>query len=339
FEREHSGEMELPAQVKVGREEEISEEAVETTLRRALRYYSTLQAEDGHWPGDYAGPLFLLPGLVRLLLLSSPTLYAFDAPFMLLVPSNRLCFSVQDVLVHSPKEEQVIGLSVIGALDTGLPENHQREIRRYLYNHQVLGVYEWSGNNPLPPEIWLLPYFLPIHPGLFHINAQMCVGYNGSQLWDVVFAVQAILETNLIDKSSLMLRRAHEYIKNSQVALLLSQMPSNIVGEPIAQDGLFNAVNLILTLQNNNGGFATYELTRSYDWLEVINPAETFGDIIIDYQYVECTSAAIQGLGLFMKLYPVHRRQEIEACITKAVRFIESIQLPDGSWYVIFPLC
>jgi len=30
---------------------------------------------------------------------------------------------------------------------------------------QVLGVYEWSGNNPLPPEIWLLPYMLPFHPG------------------------------------------------------------------------------------------------------------------------------------------------------------------------------
>ncbi|GMN74398.1 hypothetical protein TIFTF001_055000, partial [Ficus carica] len=28
----------------------------------------------------------------------------------------------------------------------------------------VLGVFEWSGNNPLPPEICLLPYILPIHP-------------------------------------------------------------------------------------------------------------------------------------------------------------------------------
>ncbi|KAF3782543.1 Cycloartenol synthase [Nymphaea thermarum] len=31
----------------------------------------------------------------------------------------------------------------------------------------VLGLYDWSGNNPLPPEIWLLPTFLPIHPGNF----------------------------------------------------------------------------------------------------------------------------------------------------------------------------
>jgi hypothetical protein len=30
---------------------------------------------------------------------------------------------------------------------------------------QVLGVFEWSGNNPMPPEMWLLPYLLPVHPG------------------------------------------------------------------------------------------------------------------------------------------------------------------------------
>ena len=50
--------------MKVKSEEELSEEAVQTTLRRALTFYSTLQADDGFWPGDYGGPLFLLPGLV-----------------------------------------------------------------------------------------------------------------------------------------------------------------------------------------------------------------------------------------------------------------------------------
>uniref|UniRef100_A0A7N2MVX6 Cycloartenol synthase n=1 Tax=Quercus lobata TaxID=97700 RepID=A0A7N2MVX6_QUELO len=62
FARENPCEMELP-QVKVKTEKEITEEAVATTLRRALRFYSTLQTEDGFWPGDYGGPLFLLPGL------------------------------------------------------------------------------------------------------------------------------------------------------------------------------------------------------------------------------------------------------------------------------------
>uniref|UniRef100_A0A0D9X6A3 Squalene cyclase N-terminal domain-containing protein n=1 Tax=Leersia perrieri TaxID=77586 RepID=A0A0D9X6A3_9ORYZ len=31
----------------------------------------------------------------------------------------------------------------------------------------VIGVYDWSGNNPMIPELWLIPSFLPIHPGRF----------------------------------------------------------------------------------------------------------------------------------------------------------------------------
>ncbi|ONK82041.1 uncharacterized protein A4U43_C01F35520 [Asparagus officinalis] len=64
-----------------------------------------------------------------------------------------------------------------------------------------------------------------------------------------------------------------------------------------------------------------------------------FGDIVIDYSYVECTSASIQALTSFKKLYPGHRREEIENCITKAVRFIEKIQEPDGSWYGSWAVC
>lgn len=54
------------------------------------------------------------------------------------------------------------------------------------------------------------------------------------------------------------------------------------------------------------------------------------------WRYVECTSAAIQGLKSFTKLYPKHRKEEIQLCISKAVHYIESIQRPDGSWYVFF---
>lgn len=35
--------------------------AVEAALK-GMDFYSRLQAEDGHWAGDYGGPLFLLPG-------------------------------------------------------------------------------------------------------------------------------------------------------------------------------------------------------------------------------------------------------------------------------------
>ena len=42
-------------------------------------------------------------------------------------------------------------------------------------------------------------------------------GYNGSQLWDTAFAVQAIISTNIAEEYGQTLRKAHEYIKDSQV--------------------------------------------------------------------------------------------------------------------------
>ena len=47
----------------------------------------------------------------------------------------------------------------------------------------------------------------------------MLQGYNGSQAWDTSFAVQAIISTNLAKEYGPTLRKAHEYIKDSQVCL------------------------------------------------------------------------------------------------------------------------
>jgi lanosterol synthase len=32
--------------------------------RNGYEFYKNLQAEDGHWPGEYGGVMFLFPGLV-----------------------------------------------------------------------------------------------------------------------------------------------------------------------------------------------------------------------------------------------------------------------------------
>ncbi|CAN1174792.1 Cycloartenol synthase 2 [Linum perenne] len=471
------GEDESVRMLKMGIKEE-EEERVRMVLKKALKFYSTLQHDTGFWPGDYGGPLFLLPGLV-------------------------------------------ITFYVTGSLHAVLTQHHLLEMRRYLYNHQVLGAYEWSGVNPLPPELWLFPYSLPIHPGrmwchsrmvylpmsylygkkfvgklnslIFSLRKELYVtpyhtinwnltrnlcakedlycphpylqdmlwatlqkvweplmatwplhklreralktvmqhihyedhnsnyiclgpvnkvlnmlccwvddpnsdtfkfhlsrikdylwvaedgmkmqGYNGSQLWDVTFAVQSILATNIGEVyCSSMLKKAHNFIKSTQIkenscggdvkkwyrhnskggwpfstpdngwcvsdtsaeglkaAMLLSHMPKDIVGDSVPMNQLFDSVNCILSLQNENGGFASYELTRSPPWLEMLNPSETFGDIMIDYQYVECTSSAIQGLKSFTETYPGYRKKEIDVCIEKAVEFIESVQRLNGSW-------
>jgi lanosterol synthase len=43
------------------------------TAQRAIDFYQTLQHPDGHWPNDYGGPMFLLPGTPPLLSLSPPS--------------------------------------------------------------------------------------------------------------------------------------------------------------------------------------------------------------------------------------------------------------------------
>ncbi|XP_072093567.1 probable oxidosqualene cyclase isoform X2 [Arachis hypogaea] len=526
---------------KVESEEEIKEEVVRKTLKSALRSLSTLQTEDGFWPGDYGGPLFLLPGLVIGLWVTG----AINAIFS---PEHKQ--EIRRYLFNHQNKDGGWGLHIDGEstmLSTALNyvtlrligedvdggDGAMLKARSWILHRDgltsipswgklwlsVLGVYEWSGMNPIPPELWLLPYFVPAHPGrmwchtrmvylpmsylygrrfvgpingiilslrrelytlpyhlidwtqarnlcakedmyrqrskvqeiiwgIFGVHENMgepllmhwpfsklrqkalnhvmqhihyedqntnyiCIGpvskdpnseaykchisrvkdylwlaedgmkmqgYNGSQLWDVAFSIQAILATNLDEECCSMLKKANNFIKCSQVtrnssgdpsrwfrhiskggwpfstadngwpvsdctaeglktSILLSKLPYETVGEAIETHRLFDAANLILSMQNINGGFASYELTRSYEWLEALNPVETFADIMIDYQYVECTSAAIQALALFRQEYPKHRKMEIETCIAKAANYIQSIQLPDGSWYGSWGIC
>lgn len=108
----------------------------------------------------------------------------------------------------------------------------------------------------------------------------------------------------------------------------------------ISEKRLVEAVDMILSYQNEDGGWATYELTRGPEWLELLNPSEIFGDIMIDYSYVECSSSALCGLGEFRRQYPHHERNTvIDASIERGIAYIESMQREDGSWYGSWGVC
>lgn len=101
----------------------------------------------------------------------------------------------------------------------------------------------------------------------------------------------------------------------------------------LTPERFYDACNVILSYQNEDGGWATYENNRGYGWYELLNPSEVFGDIMIDYSYVECSSACITALKALQREFPDHRKEEIIQSIAKGREFLKSIQRPDGSWY------
>jgi squalene/oxidosqualene cyclase-like protein len=98
-------------------------------------------------------------------------------------------------------------------------------------------------------------------------------------------------------------------------------------------------VGLLLSWQNDDGGWATYERQRGGSWLELFNPSQVFGEIMVDYSYVECTSACIQALANARERF-VGEFGAIDAAIERGQRFIRSKQGSDGgfegSWGVCF---
>jgi lanosterol synthase len=92
-------------------------------------------------------------------------------------------------------------------------------------------------------------------------------------------------------------------------------------------------------MQNPDGGFASYELQRGPEWLELLNPAQVFGNIMVEYSYPECTTAVLLSLSFFKKLYPSHRIDEIEVVSRRAVEYIRKSQRDDGSWFGSWGIC
>ena len=71
----------------------------------------------------------------------------------------------------------------------------------------------------------------------------------------------------------------------------------------------------------------------------MLNPSEVFGDIMIDYSYVECTSACVTALVAFRDVYPLYRAYEVQNAIQAGGKFVQSIQRSDGSWYGSWAVC
>lgn len=202
-------------------------------------------------------------------------------------------------------------------------------------------------------------------------------GYNGSQLWDTAFATRAILESDLGKLFPDTIQKSYQFIELSQIKVehathrkffrhpMIGSWPFSTAenGWPVADctaEGLSatlaihdsglvkpiiddkrikEAVDIILSYQNQDGGWATYELTRAPKWLEKLNPSEVFADIMIDYSWTECTAACVISLLDIQADYPDYKNSEIHKAIEAGLQFILKQQKPDGSWYGGWAVC
>lgn len=105
---------------------------------------------------------------------------------------------------------------------------------------------------------------------------------------------------------------------------------------------LHDAIDVLLSLQNVGsfefGSFSTYEKIKATPMLELINPAEVFGNIMVEYPYVECTDSSVLGLSYFHR-YSSYRNADISLAIKRATDYIIQSQQVDGSWYGCWGIC
>lgn len=503
-------------------------------------FYKRLQAPDGHWSGEYGGPLFLLPGLVIANYVSRvPMSTAWRTEFV------RYLANMQNEDggwgLHIEDQSTVFGtaLNYVVLRLLGLPPDHPvaQKARTRLHTLggatgapswgkmwlAILGVYDWDGMAPIPPELWVLPDFLPVHPhrwwihtrqvylpmgyiwaeritapddalltslreelyvqpyesidwpkmrthvseadvysphsyfldGLFalmgvyeqcrieplrqagirrayelvvmedentkyqclgpvnkmlnqlvrwHVDGPgseafalhvektrdfvwmsdrglMMTGTNGSQLWDASFIAQAMADAGLstLPEHNEACQRLLDWLDKCQIrenpkfykkgyrhatkgawpfstpeqgytvsdttaegmtAVLRLQDPTLKLQPRVSVERLHDTVDLLLSLQNPGGGFASYELVRGSTLLEALNPAEVFANIMVEYPYVECSTSVVAGLLSYEReIKDGYRHQDIQRTVQQTVKWILTQQREDGSWYGSWAIC
>jgi lanosterol synthase len=193
-----------------------------------------------------------------------------------------------------------------------------------------------------------------------------------SATWDTAFAAQALAAAAPHVDVSDSLRRADEFLEEQQIRhappgverhdradprggfcfagvwhgwpvsdctaeAILARLETPI--RHVSRDDVAAAARFILSAQNPDGAFGSYEARRTMIPLEWLNPAEMFGDSMTEGSYVECTASCIAALAVVRQDHPDMQAGDIEHAIARAGRRLRALQRPDGAWPAAWGVC
>ncbi|THH04052.1 hypothetical protein EW146_g10277 [Bondarzewia mesenterica] len=161
-----------------------------TPLEAAINgfdFMKKVQAPDGHWPGVCGAQMYLIPMYVITLYLCGTKVLPEEGIEMVRFMLNHADPVDGGWGLHGEHPTTVFGLSVnyIALRMLGVRPDHVAMIkaRNTLRCHggavgcpawgkfwlSLINLYDWGGNNPIPPEILLFPDWSPVHPNKWWI--------------------------------------------------------------------------------------------------------------------------------------------------------------------------
>lgn len=102
--------------------------------------------------------------------------------------------------------------------------------------------------------------------------------------------------------------------------------------ERIPNERLARAADFVLSRQNRDGGFGSYERSRAPLWLERLNPSEMYTRCMTDQSYVECTGSCLVALSRFRAALPARAPDRLDRAVARGARFLLSRQRADGAF-------
>lgn len=111
------------------------------------------------------------------------------------------------------------------------------------------------------------------------------------------------------------------------------------LAEEFTTDRRLTAVEYILSLQNPDGGWPTYEPARGPAWLEKLNFSDIFDSLMVDYSSVEPTASCVTALRHHRARYVEGPRAAMERAIERGEKYLLRTQRADGSWEGLWGVC